>query len=229
MRSMVCVALLFAVSAAAQTPPKLDATAQAKLHFEEGTKAFNLGEFPRAIREYKAAYNAKPEPVILYNIAQACRLGGDLAGAVFFYRSFLRNMPTTPNKREVEARIKALEAQLAQQKALTTAPPNDPVAPGSVPSAMTSEPPTEKPPTERAEKPAVEKPVEKPEKPAEPAPAATAVVTSRPAAPTPVYKKWWLWTAVGAVVVVGVAVGVGVGVSQSGGAPGSHFGTMPVF
>jgi tetratricopeptide (TPR) repeat protein len=36
--------------------------------------------------------------------------------------------------------------------------------------------------------------------------AATTPAEHRP----PLYRKWWLWTAVGAVAVVGVAVGVGV-------------------
>jgi hypothetical protein len=73
---------------------------------------------------------------------------------------------------------------------------------------------------------------------------AVAVVAQRPAAPseitrqasvpasstaeesTPVYKKWWLWTAVGVV-----AVGAGAAALTMGGntAPGSHFGTSKVF
>lgn len=36
--------------------------------------------------------------------------------------------------------------------------------------------------------------------------------TEKPA-PKPLYKKWWLWTTVGAVVVVGVGVGLGVGLT----------------
>ncbi|HZS37010.1 MAG TPA: hypothetical protein VFF06_09290 [Polyangia bacterium] len=36
----------------------------------------------------------------------------------------------------------------------------------------------------------------------------------------PLYKQWWLWTAVGAgVAVVAVSVGLGVGLSQSGAPP----------
>src|SRR5262249_18699687 len=50
-------------------------------------------------------------------------------------------------------------------------------------------------------------PVERPPS----APPAPQVQVSAPLQPTPVYKKWWLWTVVG-VVPVGVAVGVGVGV-----------------
>jgi tetratricopeptide (TPR) repeat protein len=51
-----------------------------------------------------------------------------------------------------------------------------------------------------------------------PAPAPAPVTTST-APPTherqPLYKKWWLWTIVGGVVVAGVVVGVSVGVVSS--------------
>jgi outer membrane protein assembly factor BamD (BamD/ComL family) len=90
--------------------------AEAKKHYEEGTKAFNLGEYPRAISEFKATYNAKPDPLLLYNIAQSYRLQGDPSQALFFYKSFLRNMPNAPNRKEVEGRIKTLEKQIAEQK-----------------------------------------------------------------------------------------------------------------
>ena len=45
------------------------------------------------------------------------------------------------------------------------------------------------------------------------------VFAAPPPQKLPLYKRWWLWTAVGAVVVVAVAVGVGVGVSLSGSTP----------
>src|SRR3569832_995008 len=95
--------------------------AQAKRHFEEATNAYNLGEFKRAAEEYREAYRIKPAAAILYNIAQAYRLGNEPEQALFFYRSFLRNDPATRNRCEVEDRIQKLEQQLAQQKA----PPND--------------------------------------------------------------------------------------------------------
>lgn len=37
--------------------------------------------------------------------------------------------------------------------------------------------------------------------------------------PTPFYQKWWVWTAVGGVVVVGLAVGIGVGVARYNATP----------
>ncbi|MEO8214153.1 MAG: hypothetical protein ABI560_13215, partial [Myxococcales bacterium] len=76
---------------------------EAKRHYEEGTKAFNLGEFARAIAEFKATYNVKPDPLLLYNIAQSYRLAGDAGQALFFYKSFLRNMPGASNRKDVEA------------------------------------------------------------------------------------------------------------------------------
>ena len=36
-----------------------------------------------------------------------------------------------------------------------------------------------------------------------------------PTSGPPVYKQWWLWTAVGGALAVGVGVGLGVGLSQS--------------
>jgi hypothetical protein len=103
---------------AAQTT---DAAAEAKQHYEEGTKAYSLGEFPRAITEFKAAYNAKAEPTLLFNIAQSYRLAGDPNQALFFYRSYLRNKPDAINRRDVERRIKELEKQIADGKGAATA------------------------------------------------------------------------------------------------------------
>jgi tetratricopeptide (TPR) repeat protein len=51
-----------------------------------------------------------------------------------------------------------------------------------------------------------------------PVTSAPVVVAPPPASdsphPTPVYKKWWLWTVVGVVVVAGAGVGLGLGLSQ---------------
>ncbi len=46
-----------------------------------------------------------------------------------------------------------------------------------------------------------------------------APVDSAP--PTPMYKKWWLWTAAGGVVVIALGVGLGVGLSHGPSAPGA--------
>lgn len=50
--------------------------------------------------------------------------------------------------------------------------------------------------------------------PAPPAPRAAATPSVAATRPTPVYKRWWLWTLVGAAAA-GAAVGLGVGLSGS--------------
>jgi hypothetical protein len=141
--------------AAAPTGADEALSAEARKHYEEGTKAFNLAEFPRAITEFKAAYNAKPDPLLLFNIAQAFRLGGDDAQALLFYKSFLRNMPDAPNRKEVEARIRTLDKAVAEQQrqadqqkkdaaaaAAATTPPAVGTTPAALPPASAAVPPS---------------------------------------------------------------------------------------
>jgi tetratricopeptide (TPR) repeat protein len=213
-----------------------DAGAEAKKHFEEGTKAYNLGEFNRAVTEYRAAYSAKPDPVFLYNIAQAYRLGGDLQQALFFYKSFLRNVPSAPIRKEIEERIAKIEAQMSQQKALATAPPYNTVAPGSMPTSTGGTggeaPPADAKPPEPKSVDTAAAAASAGAQTATSAPSsatasAAASTTTTPAvasankapaapAPTPVYKKWWLWAIVGGVVVAGAAAGAGAAAASGG-------------
>ena len=207
-----------AESASKHDDPK---AAEARAHYEEGTKAYNLGEYPRAVTEFKAAYNAKPDPLLLYNIAQSFRLGGDAAQALFFYRSFLRNMPAAPNRKEVEGRIRTLEKQVEKQaEKQAEEPKHEPLAPAGA-AATPPVPSTVPPPPSPATAPPPSTPATTATTPP-PAPPVPAAV--EPAAPTsagvdisqapssepaprssPFYKKWWFWTGVGVVLLVGVA------------------------
>lgn len=51
-----------------------------------------------------------------------------------------------------------------------------------------------------------------------------AVTREAPPRDKPIYKKWWLWTAVGGVVVAGVAVGLAVGLTRTPSAPSAPSG-----
>lgn len=59
-------------------------------------------------------------------------------------------------------------------------------------------------------------------------PVAVAPPVKGPADTTPVYKKWWLWTAVAAVVVVGAGLGLGFGLGGGHAPPDSSLGSMSV-
>lgn len=86
-------------------------TKAAKKHFQRGEKLFNLGKFDDALAEYEAAYEKKPLPGFLYNIAQCHRNLGNYKQAIFGYRNYLRQVPDAANREAVEALIDELEAE----------------------------------------------------------------------------------------------------------------------
>jgi len=96
---------------------------RARAQFKNGTKLYDLGRYKEAAQAYEEAYQAKDEPALLYNIAQAYRLGADFPSAVRFYKSFLRRVPNTPNRQEVEGRIDELQKTIAQQSTAKEGPP----------------------------------------------------------------------------------------------------------
>lgn len=208
MRSVCFVILLCAAAA----PARAEDAAHARAMFDKGTTLYDLGKYLDAAHAYEEAYSAKSDAALLFNIAQAYRLGGDYAAALRSYKSFLRRLPSAPNRNEVERHIATLQKLLDEQKSASSSPPQGTFAPGQqiAPSAEAREHSVE---------------------PAANAPAtATAVTSEAPPKKTPVYKKWWLWTVVG-VAVVGVGLGLGLGLGLQGGAsaPSSHFGTTTVF
>ena len=192
MRTLMLALALLVAGPVMAAPDEV--TASAKRYFASGSKHFDLGEYSDALADFKEGYRLKDDPVFLYNIAQCQRLLNQNVEAVRTYKAYLRRQPDAANRVEVERKITALEeAQRSQEKA-TTAPPNHLLSP-DVRSAPTGE--TTARPNAATMTPD------------------NAVATTEPApARTPLYKKWWLWTAVGALLV-GAAVGTGVGVAAS--------------
>ena len=188
---------------------------QARELYERAEKSFDVGKFAEALTDYQAAYEAKPLPGFLFNIAQCYRNMGNYERARFFFRRYLTLQPHAPNHRRVEELIAEMTNKIDAQAA----------AGGAAPST-TAPPPAEQKPVEQ--KAAEAKPEEtKPEtKSAESAATATHIEPTNaavPAAPAPgessaplvtasgstseesppVYTRWWFWTGVGAVVVGG--------------------------
>ncbi len=184
LRAVVIVLMLGAVADAT------DSKAIARAAYQEGTKLFEVGEYQSALAAFKRAYLAYDEPAFLFNIGQCHRLLGDKAEAVRSYRQYLRKVPDSPNRGELEKIVADLEEALEKERAAA-----EPAS--AQPAAVSSPVPA----------------------PASPAPA-------RPA-DKPLYKKWWLWTIVGGVVVAGVAVGLGVGLTSA--AASDNPTTLPDF
>jgi tetratricopeptide (TPR) repeat protein len=124
MRALTVAALLLTVSSAALADQS-DAVnkAQAKMHYEAGDRAFRLGEFEKAVREFRASYELSGVPMLLYNVAQTYRQLGDTKQALFFYQQFKATEPTGDARRITEERIAELKIVLEQQQRAQQAPP----------------------------------------------------------------------------------------------------------
>lgn len=124
----------------AAEPPTAAAKAAAKKAYEQGTAHYKKAEWDLAIEQFELCYQNLPQPVFLFNIAQAHNKAGRPQPAIDFYKKYLVEAPTAPNRAEVEQIIAELEPQVAPKKA-------------ELPQVKTFEaPPVEPPPQGQMEK-----------------------------------------------------------------------------
>jgi len=187
--------------------PRLDA---ARAHSQEGDSYYKLGKYANAITEYEQAYLAKPDPSFLYNIAQCHRLMGQGAEAIKFYRRFLKDAPTAPNRAVAEKHIRDLEDASAGTAPPATAPLTASRPPPVAPAPVSVIPPTEPPPAASPPSPSSPSPAFNPLLPTSTPVSTTPTVengtTSAQTESHPIYSRWWFWAGVGAVVVGGIVL-----------------------
>lgn len=110
---------LFAVVALlSAAPPQAraaDDVAAAKAHFKAGTDAYRRADYAQAIREFEAAYLARPSGVLRFNIAQAYEKLGDIPSALRNYHLYLRETPRAEDRATVEAAMQNLEKRLEER------------------------------------------------------------------------------------------------------------------
>ena len=188
-RRLVGLCLIATTALGAAQRPELDRDRTARARFVEGTKAYNVGQFEAALTAYKEAFDLKPHPGFLFNIAQCYRHLGQYATAAFYYRRYRNEAQLNAADAfvldeliaDVEAKQDELEreeraqAEAARQRDLELA------RAAAVKAAAEAE--------------ALRKP--------------ETVAISSPSVPPPrqtdsILKKWWFWTGVG--VVAGGAI-----------------------
>jgi tetratricopeptide (TPR) repeat protein len=142
-RALTFVALLLlpTVASAQKPAPPLD---EAKLHFKKGDEHYARKEYDLAITEFKRAYELSKLPLILFNIAQAYRLKGDVRQALAYYEDYLRLDPAAPSRGQVEKRIEELERAIAEEDQKNQPPP--PPITTTPPVVTPPSPPVEPPP-----------------------------------------------------------------------------------
>jgi len=91
-------------------------------HYERATRAYDVQKYQEAVTEYQKAYEIGGDPAMLYNVAQAYRLGDQLTEALHTYRRYLQRSPTARNREDVERKIADLEQTIeARRKAAEAA------------------------------------------------------------------------------------------------------------
>jgi len=111
---LLLAALGLSRSAFAQTSPA-DAR-DAKVHFDVGTRHFNIQEYADSIKEYKAAYKLDARPEYLWALAQTQRLSGDCEGAIRSYQSFVRSGATPQQATAANELIEKCKAAVSDPK-----------------------------------------------------------------------------------------------------------------
>jgi hypothetical protein len=94
--------------AAAHAAPVDDAVPverQAREHYDRALLRYEAGDYDAAVGAFIEAYQLRPSPRLLFDIAQAYRLKQEFPQSVFFYTAYLRDLPDATNRAEVERRI----------------------------------------------------------------------------------------------------------------------------
>ena len=181
--------------------------APARAAYEQARREYQLGHYGQAADAFAELYRSQGDPVMLFNAAQSLRLAGRGPEAIAAYKGYLRDRPEAQNRAMVEYKIRELEA------------PQGPRAKRREPSEMDLVDPME---------PSPRPPITTPTPRTVPA-AALPMASSRPSpAPAPVWKKWWVWTAVGGALVAGTVVAVAA-TSRGSDVPGTPLGNQGIF
>ncbi|TSC25079.1 TonB-dependent siderophore receptor [Corallococcus sp. Z5C101001] len=116
-----------------------DARLEARRHFRNGMNLIDQKQFDEGIAELEEAYNIKPHPSVLYNIARAYQDAGRLDEALDAYKRYLASNP--PDAANVQAQVTRLEATRQAAQAEAPAPGAQPNTTGSGSSLPMPPPP----------------------------------------------------------------------------------------
>lgn len=205
-----------AAAAAPVPPPSPSSDALFRAHHARALDLYQARRYEEAIAALEAAYALRPDPRLQLNLGHACRRLGRAEEALVHYQRYRDQMP---NLSAVElaaieeymslARRAAERARQPQREAPEPAAPGDnPQEPGAAAQREAAKEPSREPPAEPARTPA--EPREAPPRPTlaalrpamAPASAPTLLVERerpRPLSPTPLYRRWWFWGAIGVV------------------------------
>lgn len=95
--------------------PEAEGKARARVIFEQAVAAYKEGKYYEAVELFLETNRIYPDSKLCFNIGRAYEGLGHSAGALRYYREYLRRTPGASDKADVEASIKQLEGALAQR------------------------------------------------------------------------------------------------------------------
>ncbi len=207
--------------------------AEGRRHARKANQLADVNKCKAAIPEYTKALRLLKDPTLLFNRGECYRRTGEATKAIADYRKFLAQLPSAPNRGQVESQIAALDKKSPATRAAVVAAPSPPIARAPVPKPAPPTPTPTAPPTPTSEpEPSTPSAVEE-HRPVEPLVAeeeAVPAAPSLPRAPEPVEtpgpmalatrtspgttaadsssgsSHWWIWV-LGAVVIAGAGAG----------------------
>lgn len=110
----------------------------AQSHFGVGMASYEAGRYSEALEHFQDAQGLYPSPNFHYNIAQCYEALEREQQAIDSYRAFLRAVPDTPDRANIESKIGRLEKRIreAEQEANN----RQPVGPAPAPAPVQTQP-----------------------------------------------------------------------------------------
>jgi tetratricopeptide (TPR) repeat protein len=93
----------------------LEAVAAAKDRFEQGVEHHHAGRYEEAAAAFIEAYRQVPNRKVVYNVASTYERAGRTELATACFRRYLELDPSSPQRAEVERRLKELQQPLPAQ------------------------------------------------------------------------------------------------------------------
>lgn len=109
--------LLFSVhgTSAHASSAESPSLARAQARFEQGLADYRAGRFRSAIQHFLAADRLVPSPALAFNVARSYEKLNEPARELQHYRAYLRRGPDPSNEAQVRARVREIEAWLAER------------------------------------------------------------------------------------------------------------------
>jgi tetratricopeptide (TPR) repeat protein len=163
-----------------------------KDHYDKALKFYDQGQYADALPEFQAAYERRQMPWLMLNVGRTMQRLGRPQEAINYYERYKKaelNMEPATLAR-VNKYIEQAQALVDKGPEPTSKAPDTGAGTGAGPAPNSG-----------------------------PSSGVAATLTLNPGQetpppPKPIYKKWWFWTIIGAVVVGGVVGGVAGGLAH---------------